>query len=136
MGKAKINFELDERVLAHAQAYAAQSRTSLSKLVSAFFAGLGNPQVPTTRSSMDAVLTQVAVGKVSVADAARELGLQDAGFLLAIMREKKLPLPAIDPAEVDKQAHESFDALKATLRQDPDVPTQRRPRRGKQMAIG
>jgi hypothetical protein len=136
MGKAKINFELDERVLAHAQAYAAQSRTSLSKLVSAFFAGLGNQQAATARSSMDTVLTEVAVGKVSVADAARELGLQDVGYLLAIMREKKLPLPAIDPTEVDRQAHESFDALKATMRRPPDAPTQKRPRRGKRMTIG
>jgi len=136
MSKAKINFELDERVLAHAQAYAAQSRTSLSKLVSAFFAGLGKQEAGVARSSMDTVLTEVAVGKLSVADAARELGLQDIGHLLGIMREKGLPLPAIDPIEVDRQAQESFDALKATMRPHPDSPPEKKVLRGKRVAIG
>jgi hypothetical protein len=136
MSKAKINFELDERVLAQAQAYAAQNRTSLSKLVSAFFAGLGKQGPGVARSSMDAALTEVAVGKVSVADAARELGLQDVGHLLGIMREKGLPLPAIDPVEVSEQAQDSFEALKNTMRPGPSAPQAKKPARGKRVAIG
>lgn len=136
MGKAKINFELDERLLAQAQAYAAENRTSLSKLVSAFFAQLGKKEHGPARSAMDTTLTEVVVGKVSVADAARELGLQDAGFLLQIMREKGLPLPSIDPVEVNEMAQRSFEALKTAMRPVPLNSDEKRPSRSKRLALG
>lgn len=136
MGKAKINFELDERLLAQAQAYAAENRTSLSKLVSAFFAQLGKKEQGIARSAMDATLTEVVVGKVSVADAARELGLQDAGFLLQIMREKGLPLPSIDPVEVEKMAGRSLDALRTAMRPVPLNSEEKRPARSKRLVPG
>ena len=136
MSKQKINFELDERVIAHAQTYAAQSRTSLSKLVSAFFAGLGKQEAGVLRSSMDTLLTEVAIGKVSVADAARELGFQDAGFLLALMRAKGLPLPTIDSIEVQRQARDGMAALKASLRQPADAPSEKKTSGGKRVALG
>lgn len=41
-------------------------------------------------------------------DAARELGLQDTGHLLGIMREKGLPLPAINFIEVDRPSEREF----------------------------
>lgn len=136
MGKAKINFELDERLLAQAQAYAAENRTSLSKLVSAFFAQLGKKEQGLARSAMDTTLTEVVVGKVSLADAARELGLQDAGFLLQIMREKGLPLPTIDPVEVNEMAQRSFEALKSAMRPVPLNFEEKRPSRSKRVALG
>jgi hypothetical protein len=136
MGKAKINFELDERLLAQAQAYAAENRTSLSKLVSAFFAQLGKKEQGLARSAMDTTLTEVVVGKVSLADAARELGLQDAGFLLQIMREKRLPLPSIDPVEVDEMAQRSLEALKGAMRPVPLNAENKRPSRSKRSALG
>jgi len=136
MGKAKINFELDERLLAQAQAYAAENRTSLGKLVSAFFAQLGKKEQGLARSAMDTTLIEVVVGKVSLADAARELGLQDAGFLLQIMREKGLPLPTIDPVEVNEMAQRSFDALKSAMRPVPLNFEEKRPSRNKRLALG
>lgn len=136
MSKAKINFELDERLLAQAQAYAAENRTSLSKLVSAFFAQLGRKEQGLARSAMDTTLTEVVVGKVSLADAARELGLQDTGFLLQIMREKSLPLPSIDPVEVDEMAQRSLDALKSAMRPVPLNAEDKKPSRRKRSALG
>ena len=41
MTTAKINFEMDRDVLATAQAFAAKHRVSLNKLVSTYFASLG-----------------------------------------------------------------------------------------------
>ena len=135
MSKAKINFELDERVLAQAQAYAAENRTSLSKLVSAFFAGLGQKEPALARSAMDKTLTEFAVGKLSMADAARELGLQDAGFLMEIMREKGLPLPALDPFDVNEMAQRSFGALKNVMRPAPLNSEEKGPSRGKRTSL-
>lgn len=135
MSKAKINFELDERVLAQAQAYASENRTSLSKLVSAFFAGLGQKKPALARSAMDKTLTEFAVGKVSMADAARELGLQDAGFLMEIMREKGLPLPALDPFDVNEMAQRSFGALKNVMRPAPLNSEEKGPSRGKRTSL-
>lgn len=72
-----------------------------------------------TSAHTDAVLTAVAAGQISIADAARELGFQDIGHLLASMRERGLPLPAIDPAEADRQASDGLEALKAAMRKAP-----------------
>ena len=115
MTKAKVNFEIDEQLLARAQSFATRRRVSLSKLVTGFLASLGNEsQGSAAPSKTQKVLAEVAVGKVSLTDAARELGLHDAGFLLHMMKEEGLPLPRLEPSVVKAQAEASFDALLAS----------------------
>jgi hypothetical protein len=117
MSKAKkINFELDEQLVERAQAFALRRGVSLTKLVGTFFASLGQEREATSMpSTTQKMLAEVAVGKASLADAARELGLQDAGFLLHMMREEGLPLPALEASVAKAQAQASFDALQSCL---------------------
>lgn len=116
MTKAKINFEIDEQVLAHAQAFAARRRVSLSKLVTSFFASLGRDgTLGVAPARTQRVLAELSVGKVSLADAAHELGLQDAGFLLQMLRAEGLPLPVLDAGFVQAQADASYDAMRTAM---------------------
>ena len=127
MTKAKVNFEIDEQLLARAQSFATRRRVSLSKLVTGFLASLGNEsQAGAAPSRTQKVLAEVAVGKVSLTDAARELGLQDAGFLLHMMKEEGLPLPRVEASVVKAQAEASFAALQATLLPPPKAPAKRK----------
>ena len=116
MSKAKkINFELDEQLVANAQAFALKRGVSLTKLVAKFFASLGQERHSVAPNMTQKMLAEVAVGKVSLADAARELGLQDAGFLLHMMRAEGLPVPVLEEGLAKAQAEASFDALQACL---------------------
>lgn len=54
-----------------------------------------------------------------MADAARELGLRDAGLLLRIMRERGLQSPSIDPIAVTERGQLSSEALRKAMRQIP-----------------
>ncbi len=123
MSKAKINFEIEEQVLAHAKAFASKRGVSLSKLVAAFFASLGGESEPRAASQTQKLLADCAVGKVSIADAARELGLQDAGFLLHMMKAEGLPLPTMDPGLAKAQAEASLEALRSMMLPEPKAQT-------------
>lgn len=114
MATAKINFEMDRDVLANAQAFSTKHKIPLNKIVSTYFASLGQEgasAVPIDRRQ--GILFEVSMGKVSIADAARELGLGDAGHVLALMRELKIPitLGALPPTFVKKQAEIALEAM-------------------------
>jgi len=113
MAKAKINFEIDEEILANAKAYVAVHGGSLSKLVTSLFATLGQdermrgPAInPATKVLLDA-----SAGKISILEAAALLELPDAGYVLHRLTQDKLPLPRLSESELEKLASESFDAL-------------------------
>ena len=106
MGKSKINFEIDQEILANAKAYVAQHGGSLNKLVSAFFSSLGKQErsnAPLTNPDTR-ILMDVSSGGISLTEGARILGLQDAGFMLQKLRDAGLPLPRLSDADAGKQA--------------------------------
>jgi hypothetical protein len=113
MTKAKINFEIDEEILANAKAYVAKNGGSLNKLVTSLFATLdqdermrGSAINPATK-----VLLDVSAGKISILEAAARLELPDAGYVLHRLAQDKLPLPRLSESELESLASESFDAL-------------------------
>lgn len=117
MGKAKIGFEVDEDDLANAKAFVARHGGSLNKLVSALFASLGqdakdrSPSIdPATR-----VLIDVSAGKISIMEGARQLELQDAGYVFHRLAEAGLPLPRLSEGDVSHQLAQAKDALDACL---------------------
>lgn len=133
MKKAKINFEVDAQNLAHAQAYAALHRVSLNKLVSAYFGSLGQHEALPMLDTSQKVLLDVSLGRLSLVDAAHELGLPDGGYVLQMMRDARLPLPGLPPALVKSQMDAARQALIECL--IPQAPTkkqatQKTPRRG------
>lgn len=106
MAKSKINFEIEQEILANAKAYVAQHGGSLNKLVSVFFSNLGKQERanaplinPETRVLMD-----VSAGRISLMEGVRMLALQDAGFLLQKLREAALPLPQLSAMDASTQA--------------------------------
>ena len=115
--KAKINFEVDSAVLANARAYAVLHSTSLNKLVSALFAGLGQigrhqaPMADPTKR----ILLDLSSGKSSLLEATDLLGLPDAGYTLRRLSDEGLPLPHLSLDDAQQQADETFDALAACL---------------------
>lgn len=118
MATAKINFEIDSDILASAKAFSAKHNIHLNKIVSTYFASLaqeGASTVPIDRRK--SILFEVSMGKLSVADAARELDLGDAGHVLALMRELKIPitLGSSSPALVKKQADMTLEAMRSCM---------------------
>lgn len=113
MGKAKIGFEVDEEDLANAKAYVAKHGTSLNQLVSALFASLGQEDLRRQPAvdPLTSTLLAVSVGKLSVMEASRRLELPDAGYVLHLMTERKLPLPRLSDDFVKKQLAEARSAL-------------------------
>lgn len=133
MAKAKINFEIEQEHLANAKIFVARHGGSLNKLVSAYFASLGQDELmasPALDPSMR-VLLEVATGKMSAVDAARELGLPDAGFVLQRMRDAKLPLPRLPDDLIQRQASAALEALRECLIVKDDKPIKRASRKDK-----
>ncbi len=113
MAKAKINFEIDEEILANAKAFVAKNGGSLNKLVTALFATLDQDE-RMRGSAIDpatSVLLDASAGKISILEAASRLNLPDAGYVLQRLTAEKLPLPRLSELELEKLAAESFDAL-------------------------
>ena len=113
MAKAKINFEIDEEILANAKAFVAKNGGSLNKLVTALFATLDQDE-RMRGSAIDpatSVLLDASAGKISILEAASRLKLPDAGYVLQRLTAEKLPLPRLSELELEKLASESFDAL-------------------------
>lgn len=117
MGKAKIGFEVDENDLANAKAYVAKNGGSLNKLVSALFASLGQAEIagapvldPATK-----ILMTVSTGSISITEAARQLELPDAGYVLYRLAEMGLPLPRLPQDIVKVQLEHARAALDACL---------------------
>ncbi|MFA9215930.1 MAG: hypothetical protein ACEQSK_02390 [Sphingomonadaceae bacterium] len=117
MGKAKIGFEVDEVELAKAKAYVARHGTSLNKLVSALFASLGQDDLhrPPPVDETVSILLAVSVGRLSIVEASRRLELPDAGYVLHLLAEKKLPLPRLPDEFVKTQLNEARSALEDCL---------------------
>ena len=124
MSKAKINFEIEQESLANAKAYVAKHGGSLNKLVSSLFAGLGQDERLGTPAIDPAkrVLLDVSAGKISIMEAAQLLELPDAGYVLHRLRDERLPLPKLSESEVQRQAADSLEALRATMRKAPVKP--------------
>lgn len=113
MGKAKIGFEVDEVALANAKAYVANHGISLDQLVSALLASLGQeyrPQQPAI-DPLTSTLLAVSVGKLSLMEATQRLELPDAGYVLDLLAQRKLPLPRLPDDFVTKQLAETRNAL-------------------------
>lgn len=114
-GKSKINFEIEDEILANAKAYAARHGGSLNKLVSSFFSQLGQqlgaPEIDPSKK----LLLDLSSGKVSLIEATRLLGYQDAGYTLHRMREEGLPMPRLSNETIKRQSAESLDALTECL---------------------
>lgn len=117
MGKAKIGFEVDEVDLANAKAYVAKHGGSLNKLVSALFASLGREgeRNPPALDPATSTLLAVSMGNLSIMEAARQLDLPDAGYVLHLLAEKKFPLPRLSHDFVKEQLNQARSALDACL---------------------
>ena len=128
MGKAKIGFEVDEGDLANAKAYVALHGGSLNKLVSALFASLGKDdaqRMPLVDPALG-VLMGVSTGKISIAQAARQLELPDAGYVLQRLAALGLPLPRLPKEFVAQQLAQARSALDDCLVVPTPAPVARR----------
>ena len=113
MAKAKIGFEVEEVDLAKAKAYVAKHGGSLNKLVSALFASLGQDEVGRMPALDPAtgILMAVSTGKLSIMEAAQQLELSDAGYVLYMLADKGLPLPRLPDDFVKRQVSAARNAL-------------------------
>lgn len=118
MAKSKINFEIEQEILANAKAYVARHGGSLNQLVSSFLSNLGKQERsnaplanPETRVLMD-----VSSGGISLMEGAGMLGLRDAGLMLQKLRDAGLPLPQLSAIDAGDQASAAFaDCLLAPV---------------------
>jgi hypothetical protein len=124
MGKSKINFEIEDEILSNAKAYVARHGGSLNKIVSSLFAQLGQQLDAPALDPSKKVLLDLSCGKVSLMEATRLLGFQDAGYTLHLMAEEGLPMKRLSEATAKRQAAESLDALKGCL-----LPAKAKPRK-------
>lgn len=136
MGKAKIGFEVDEDDLARAKAYVARHGGSLNKLVSALFASLGrdDPAEPMALDPAVKTLLAASMGKISLMEAAQQLGLPDAGYVLQLLAEKNLPLPRLPQNFVAQQLEAARGALDECLIEAASTASKRRGSRKSSMA--
>ena len=128
MGKAKINFEIEEESLANAKAFVAKHGGSLNKLVSSLFNSLGQNERargPATDPAIG-ILLEVSAGKISITEAAAQLKLPDAGYVLQGLARENLPLPRLTKSELDRQASASREALRDCLVQPAPVAKKRK----------
>jgi hypothetical protein len=132
MAKAKINFEIEADSLANAKAFVARHGGSLNKLVSSLFASLGEEERKRgpAQNPATAVLIDVSLGKISIMEAAAQLELPDAGYVLQMLAREKLPLPRLQSSELERQASESIEALRDCLVAPMERTKRRRPRVG------
>jgi len=122
MSKTKINFEIEEEILANAKAYVARHGGSLNKLVVSFFAQLGQQLDAPPIDPAKKILLDLSCGKISLIEATRLLGFQDAGYTLHLMAEEGLPMKRLSEKTVKRQAAESLDALGECLLPAKDRP--------------
>lgn len=115
MGKAKINFEIEEEILANAKAYVARHGGSLNKLVSALFSQLGERLNAPDIDPHKQILLDLSCGKISLMEATRLLGFQDAGYTLHLMAKEGLPMKRLSEETVKRQSAESLEAMKECL---------------------
>lgn len=115
MSKAKINFEIEEEDLANAKAYVARHGGSLNKLVGALFSQLGQQLDAPDIDPAKKILLDLSCGKISLIEATRRLGFQDAGHTLHLMSEEGLPMKRLSEETIKRQAAESLEAMRACL---------------------
>ena len=128
MGKAKINFEIEEESLANAKAFVAKHGGSLNNLVSSLFDSLGQIERargpaadPATR-----ILLEASAGKISIMEAASQLRLPDAGYVLQRLARENLPMPRLADSDLDGLASESLEALRDCLKQPTPITKRRK----------
>lgn len=128
MGKAKINFEVDETDLANAKAFVAKHGGSLNKLVSVLFASLGRQEAARAPALDPAtkILVSASIGEISIAQAARLLELPDAGYVLHRLADMALPLPRLSDEVVHAQLKDARAALDDCLLEPPAVGKKKR----------
>ena len=61
------------------------------------------------------ILFELSGGKISLMEATRLLGFQDAGYTLHLMAEEGLPMKCLSEETVKRQAAESLEAMKECL---------------------
>ncbi|MHB1620500.1 MAG: hypothetical protein ACYCTY_11065 [Sulfuricella sp.] len=115
MGKMKINFEIEEEILANAKSYVARHGGSLNKLVSALFSQLGQRLDAPAIDPSKKILLDLSCGKISLMEATRRLGVQDAGYTLHLIAEEGLPMKRLSEETVRRQAAEALEAMRECL---------------------
>lgn len=132
MSKSKINFEIEDEILANAKAYVARHGGSLNKLVSSFFSQLGEKLEAPALDPSKKILLDLSAGKMSLMEATHRLGYQDAGYTLHRMAEEGLPMPRLSKSAAKRQADEAFDALQQCLLSEKARPQKTVRKRGHQ----
>lgn len=125
MSKAKINFEIEEEDLANAKAYVARHGGSLNKLVGALFSQLGHCLDAPDIDPFKKILLNLSCGKISLMEATRLLGFQDAGYTLHLMSEEGLPMKQLSEETIKRQAADSLEAMRECL-----LPSKEKAKRG------
>jgi hypothetical protein len=104
-----ITFSVEESALANAKAYASERSITLNKLINAYLKSLGQSQPRRSISKADQVLLDYSLGRKSLLEAAESLGVQDGGYVLALMRRAGLPMPQLSEDLVKQQVAESLE---------------------------
>lgn len=119
MSKSNITLSLDDLAIDAGKAYAAKSGLTLNRLVNQLLLTLSlsermkPPVLDTTR-----ILQRCSAGSASLSETAHDLGVQDIGHVLAMMREANLPLPLMDESAARLQAAQALPMLKRARREN------------------
>jgi hypothetical protein len=116
---ANITFSVEDSALASAKAYASERSITLNKLVNAYLKSLGTAQPRQAVSKADQVLLDYSLGRKSSLEAAEDLGVSDAGHVLALMRRAGLPMPQLADEVVQRQVAENLDFFKQARSKQP-----------------
>lgn len=106
-----ITFAVDDKALASAKAFASERGTTLNKLVSGFLGSIQADRPRPAVSVAEAVCLRYSLGQCSLMEATAALLLQDAGLMLALMRQSGLPMPQLTDGDIKRQAAESNDVF-------------------------
>ncbi|MHB1590924.1 MAG: hypothetical protein ACYCTW_05260, partial [Sulfuricella sp.] len=88
---------------------------SLNKLVSALFSQLGQRLDAPAIDPSKKILLDLSCGKISLMEATRRLGVQDAGYTLHLIAEEGLPMKRLSEETVRRQAAEALEAMRECL---------------------
>ena len=97
--------------MASAKAFASERGTTLNKLVSGFLGSIQADRPRPAVSAAEEVCLRYSLGQCSLMEATAALKLQDAGLMLALMRQSGLPMPQLTEDDIKRQAAESKNAF-------------------------
>lgn len=106
-----ITFAVDDKALANAKAFASERGTTLNKLVSGFLGSIQADRPRPAVSVTEEVCLRYSLGQCSLIEATATLELQDAGLMLALMRQSGLPMPQLTDDDIKRQATASRSAF-------------------------